>query len=225
MSMVTAIVLWPSISWTTFEFSPRARWRLAALWRNSWTLDGDGVANTSDNCPSTPNANQADLDGDGLGNACDPDLDGDGVANTSDNCPSTANADQADFAGDGLGDACDPDADNDGIANGDDLCPETLAGLPVDANGCSAEQGVNLLSSLVEDSPLSSGNKNALEPTLGQILNKLGDGNPNNDSATCGKLQAFLNKVNAFESQGGPTGGEATLLRDVAETMQAATGC
>ncbi len=33
--------------------------------------DNDGVINANDNCPNTPNANQADCDGDGVGNACD----------------------------------------------------------------------------------------------------------------------------------------------------------
>jgi len=33
--------------------------------------DGDGVADTSDNCPSEVNPDQADCDGDGVGNACD----------------------------------------------------------------------------------------------------------------------------------------------------------
>lgn len=34
--------------------------------------DGDGVLNTDDNCPNTPNYVQADLDGDLMGDACDP---------------------------------------------------------------------------------------------------------------------------------------------------------
>lgn len=33
--------------------------------------DGDGVLNGVDNCPSNANSNQADCDGDGLGNVCD----------------------------------------------------------------------------------------------------------------------------------------------------------
>lgn len=35
--------------------------------------DGDGIINSEDNCPETPNVNQADADNDGIGNACDPD--------------------------------------------------------------------------------------------------------------------------------------------------------
>ncbi len=34
--------------------------------------DGDGVYDRFDNCPDTPNPDQADIDGDGLGDVCDP---------------------------------------------------------------------------------------------------------------------------------------------------------
>ena len=34
-------------------------------------IDGDGVINSRDNCPNTPNTNQADRDSDGLGDVCD----------------------------------------------------------------------------------------------------------------------------------------------------------
>ena len=52
---------------------------------------------TQTNYPSTPNADQADGDHDGNGDACD-------------NCPATANADQLDTDKDGIGDACDTPA-------------------------------------------------------------------------------------------------------------------
>ncbi|MCA9666218.1 MAG: amidohydrolase family protein [Myxococcales bacterium] len=92
--------------------------------------DGDGVDDSTDNCPSVfnpvrpmDNGKQADADGDGVGDACDPcplekdatnckgpnpsDRDGDGVPNDQDNCPNVANKDQADGDGDNIGDACD----------------------------------------------------------------------------------------------------------------------
>lgn len=69
--------------------------------------DGDGARDDADNCGTVTNADQSDLDADGLGDACDPDIDGDGVANDSDNCRSAANADQIDADDDGRGAACD----------------------------------------------------------------------------------------------------------------------
>ena len=69
--------------------------------------DGDGIADNRDNCPLTPNANQADNDQDGKGDICDNDDDNDGVLDTIDNCPMNANSDQADRDRDGKGDVCD----------------------------------------------------------------------------------------------------------------------
>ena len=69
--------------------------------------DNDGIADNLDNCPLTPNANQADNDQDGKGDVCDNDDDNDGVLDINDNCPITSNSDQADRDRDGKGDVCD----------------------------------------------------------------------------------------------------------------------
>ncbi|MBW2988048.1 thrombospondin type 3 repeat-containing protein, partial [Candidatus Woesearchaeota archaeon] len=49
--------------------------------------DQDGIPNIEDNCPDDANPDQADMDGDGKGDACDDDIDGDEVLNDEDNCP------------------------------------------------------------------------------------------------------------------------------------------
>lgn len=89
--------------------------------------DGDNVGSGCDNCPNTPNENQDNLDGDTIGDACDDDIDGDGVPNGEDNCPRNPNPPidgvQKDADSDGMGNACDDDMDNDGIDNLEDNCP------------------------------------------------------------------------------------------------------
>lgn len=93
--------------------------------------DGDGVVNADDNCPTVPNPDQADCDGDDQGDACDQDddgdtipdpsdlcsacdpppadvhdEDGDGMVDVCDNCPEVANVEQTDADADGVGDLC-----------------------------------------------------------------------------------------------------------------------
>ena len=70
--------------------------------------DGDGITDSSDNCPLISNADQLDTDGDGLGDVCDDDLDGDGITNSKDNCPLVSNPSQSDSLDNGVGDACGP---------------------------------------------------------------------------------------------------------------------
>jgi hypothetical protein len=77
-----------------------------------------------DNCPFTTNPDQADIDGDLVGNVCD-------------NCEFDSNGLQVDTDGDTLGDACDDDDDDDGILDdgdtsgtiGDNPCANVTTGV------------------------------------------------------------------------------------------------
>jgi hypothetical protein len=104
--------------------------------------DMDGVPNEQDNCPMTPNMDQADGDSDGLGDVCDvcptvvdpgqTDTDSDGVGDACDTCPVVADPMQADADGDRYGDLCDvcpavadanqTDTDGDGVGDACDQC-------------------------------------------------------------------------------------------------------
>ncbi len=80
------------------------------------------LTDCDDNCPQSANADQADSDGDGLGDVCDPDADNDGLANELDICPLHPDPEQGDMDGDGIGDPCDDDVDGDGAPNDTDTC-------------------------------------------------------------------------------------------------------
>ena len=75
--------------------------------KESADADADGIGDGADNCKTNANADQADLDSDGKGDACDADDDGDGVNDDTDNAPRTPNADQQDLDDDGVGDVID----------------------------------------------------------------------------------------------------------------------
>lgn len=88
-------------------------------WPAVGDVDRDGRFNDADNCIGTANGDQADLDGDASGDACDDDLDGDGLGNGAEAAFGTNPAAA--------------DSDGDGKADRVDACP-TVRGLG--ENGC-----------------------------------------------------------------------------------------
>ena len=95
-------------------------------------VDGDGVKNSSDPCPTQPE----DMDGFEDGDGCpDNDNDNDGIKDADDKCPNEAEDKDEDRDDDGCPDV---DDDNDGVSNLDDKCvsePEDKDGFE-DEDGC-----------------------------------------------------------------------------------------
>ncbi|MCP5043280.1 MAG: hypothetical protein GY944_19820 [bacterium] len=70
-------------------------------------MDSDGVEDLLDNCIDVANAGQGDINGDGVGDACEPfDFDGDGWPDLEDNCSGISNPGQEDADQNGIGDVC-----------------------------------------------------------------------------------------------------------------------
>ena len=106
------------ISWGAFLlllFVPLGSAKASSLWdamvwdQGVWAIDsdGDGLFDDFDNCPGIANADQPDLDQDGVGDACDPDIDGDGLSNDEEAALGT--------------DPLNRDTDGDGVSDGEEV--------------------------------------------------------------------------------------------------------
>ena len=169
--------------------------------------DADTLADVHDNCPQVSNLDQADLDGDDLGDVCDADDDADGLSDVdealvgtdptnpdtdadaaldgSDNCPLTINPSQADFDTDGVGDLCDPDDDDDGVTDDSDCAPFDNTIFPGATELCDAIDS-DCDGDLVE---LFTNTDGDLEP---DCIDSDDDGDGFGDSVDCAPLDSSI---------------------------------
>jgi len=101
--------------------------------------DGDGIPDYLDKCPNTPIGVKVDIGG------CPLDADGDGVPDYLDKCPNTPTGVTVDANG------CPLDADGDGVPDYLDKCPNTPAGVQVTADGCPIKKEVEKVTVIVKE--------------------------------------------------------------------------
>ena len=178
-------------------------------------LDGDGVLNGDDLCPSLANpkpACDANEDCEGAGDICDIDAglclgqldtDGDNLGDVCDLCPEAVDAAQVDSDGDGLGDACDncplvanaeqEDTDNDGAGDacmpdddGDGICDPGVVN-----SGCIGSDNCPLTINPDQDDVDGNGVGDACDvDTDGDNLIDVFDSCPEVATSSCGALNS-----------------------------------
>ncbi len=120
---------WSTLNWTAID----SQTSYSENCGNNDT-DGDGVYDTNDLCPATPDGEAVDTNGCSQSQLDD---DNDGVVNSLDQCPNTPSGETVDVNGCSQSQI---DDDGDGIMNDVDTCADTPTGEAVDTNGCSQSQ-------------------------------------------------------------------------------------
>lgn len=144
-------------------------------------LDGDGILNENDNCPTVPNVDQSDMDSDGVGNECDPDVDGDGHLNELDCKPLNGNIhdDAPEVCGDGAPNGIDEDCDGSTDEPGAEGCVDYY--LDVDGDGAGTTfTGECLCESPSEEHVTLTGDCDDLNPGIGPLSDEICDDTDNN---------------------------------------------
>lgn len=103
--------------------------------------DGDGVPDSSDQCPGTPRATEVETTG------CERDSDSDGVVNRLDQCPNSPPGAAVGVSG------CQRDSDADGVPDATDRCPSTLAGVIVNPAGCEPDDDRDTIVNRLDSCP------------------------------------------------------------------------
>ena len=171
--------------------------------------DQDYRVDASDNCPFIANSDQADLDGDEVGDACDEctDSDGDGfgdpgfAANTcqTDNCPAVPNPGQGDADLDGVGDICDNCPDTPNPLQEDenqnqigDACEGCCVGRVGDANGQGGDEPTIGDVSTIIDALFITGSSDPLICLAEADINQSGGADPVFEDITVGDISALV---------------------------------
>lgn len=198
--------------------------RAVAFFGTRLEQDGDGIPDTADNCPGTPNPDQADADRDGTGDVCDPTPQGTIPPTIAVPGHITANATGPDGATVAYTATASDDLDPDPVvrcapssgslfAIGD--TPVECAATDTGGNRANAsftvtvlgakEQLARLFQKVVDASNLSSTGKSRLIAALQSLLAAFDPNDPRQRRSACLTLQAFT-----------------TIVRSVAPPAQAA---